>query len=288
MFTKTVHLHHVLNSYISWNNIKIHIQFEIIVLLLKKKDIFWSFIIVKRRTCSSRCGCWFISKNIKFEEQEAKFSLLEIMLWFKKWFYEHNILLKTILELTWAIFSFYADCLSIPSSFFPLWPYYSWWLIALPLLPVSGEVFHASVPDKLSLATASTHCHALGAQLATVGQLYLAWQAGLDRCDPGWLADGSVRYPINQPRRNCGGDEPGVRTLYHNPNRTGFPDTASLFDAYCYRGMLLVWWATCSLSMNSWIYVCMAEKLQLSAVHSNYFSPQREHVEFPYTICSLS
>ncbi|XP_053094134.1 neurocan core protein isoform X2 [Pangasianodon hypophthalmus] len=99
---------------------------------------------------------------------------------------------------------------------------------------LKGEVFHASMPDKLSLATASTYCHTLGAQLATVGQLYLAWQAGLDRCDPGWLADGSVRYPINQPRRNCGGDEPGVRTLYHNPNRTGFPDTSSLFDAYCY------------------------------------------------------
>ncbi|KAG5276160.1 hypothetical protein AALO_G00128540 [Alosa alosa] len=100
---------------------------------------------------------------------------------------------------------------------------------------LQGEVFHSSVPEKLSLATASTHCHTLGGQLATVGQLYLAWQAGLDRCDPGWLADGSVRYPINQPRRNCGGDEPGVRTVYHNPNRTGFPDTTTLFDAYCYR-----------------------------------------------------
>uniref|UniRef100_A0A8B9RAZ8 Neurocan core protein n=2 Tax=Astyanax mexicanus TaxID=7994 RepID=A0A8B9RAZ8_ASTMX len=100
---------------------------------------------------------------------------------------------------------------------------------------LKGEVFHSNVPEKLSLATASTHCHTLGTQLATVGQLFLAWQAGLDRCDPGWLADGSVRYPINQPRRNCGGDEPGVRTLYHNPNRTGFPDTTNLFDAYCYR-----------------------------------------------------
>ncbi|KAF7662973.1 hypothetical protein LDENG_00221070, partial [Lucifuga dentata] len=98
-----------------------------------------------------------------------------------------------------------------------------------------GEVFHSAVPEKLSLATASTHCHALGAQLATVGQLYLAWQAGLDQCDPGWLADGSVRYPINVPRKNCGGDEPGVRTVYNNPNRTGFPDTTALFDAYCYR-----------------------------------------------------
>lgn len=101
---------------------------------------------------------------------------------------------------------------------------------------VPGEVFHSTVPEKLSLATASTHCHSLGAQLATVGQLYLAWQAGLDQCDPGWLADGSVRYPINVPRKNCGGEEPGVRTVYNNPNRTGFPDTAALFDAYCYQG----------------------------------------------------
>ncbi|XP_043079831.1 brevican core protein-like [Puntigrus tetrazona] len=100
---------------------------------------------------------------------------------------------------------------------------------------LQGEVFHTSVPEKLSLASASTHCHTLGAQLATAGQLYLAWQGGLDRCDPGWLADGSVRYPINLPRRNCGGDEPGVRTVYHNPNRTGFPDTSDLFSAYCYQ-----------------------------------------------------
>uniref|UniRef100_A0A087X787 Neurocan core protein n=1 Tax=Poecilia formosa TaxID=48698 RepID=A0A087X787_POEFO len=101
---------------------------------------------------------------------------------------------------------------------------------------LQGEVFHSTVPEKLSLAAASTHCHSLGAQLATVGQLYLAWQAGLDQCDPGWLADGSVRYPINVPRKNCGGDEPGVRTVYNNPNRTGFPDTTALFDAFCYRG----------------------------------------------------
>uniref|UniRef100_A0A6Q2X157 Neurocan b n=1 Tax=Esox lucius TaxID=8010 RepID=A0A6Q2X157_ESOLU len=101
---------------------------------------------------------------------------------------------------------------------------------------LQGEVFHTSIPEKLTLATASTHCHSLSAQLATAGQLYLAWQAGLDQCDPGWLADGSVRYPINLPRRNCGGDDPGVRTVYHNPNRTGFPDTTTRFDAYCYRG----------------------------------------------------
>uniref|UniRef100_A0A3Q2Q1G8 Neurocan core protein n=1 Tax=Fundulus heteroclitus TaxID=8078 RepID=A0A3Q2Q1G8_FUNHE len=108
---------------------------------------------------------------------------------------------------------------------------------------LQGEVFHSTVPEKLSLATASTHCHSLGAQLATVGQLYLAWQAGLDQCDPGWLADGSVRYPINVPRKNCGGDEPGVRTVYNNPNRTGFPATTAHFDAYCHRGNQSSLWA---------------------------------------------
>ncbi|KAK7889240.1 hypothetical protein WMY93_024800 [Mugilogobius chulae] len=80
---------------------------------------------------------------------------------------------------------------------------------------LEGDVFHTAVPEKLNLATASTHCHSLG----------LSW--------PQWDSYGSVRYPINVPRKNCGGDEPGVRTVYSNPNRTGFPDTA-LFDAYCY------------------------------------------------------
>ena len=106
----------------------------------------------------------------------------------------------------------------------------------LPRGPPSGEVFHSATPEKLNLASASTHCQTLGARLATAGQLYLAWQAGLDRCDPGWLADGSVRYPINVPRKHCGGNEPGVRTVYHNADRTGFPDTTARFDAYCFRG----------------------------------------------------
>ncbi|XP_056614257.1 neurocan core protein isoform X2 [Triplophysa dalaica] len=116
---------------------------------------------------------------------------------------------------------------------------------------IQGEVFHTSAPEKLSLASASIHCHTLGGQLATIGQLYLAWQAGLDRCDPGWLADGSVRYPINLARRNCGGDEPGVRTLYHNPNRTGFPETTDLFDAYCYREQPMLFQQTLETDFNT-------------------------------------
>uniref|UniRef100_A0A452GIP6 Neurocan n=1 Tax=Gopherus agassizii TaxID=38772 RepID=A0A452GIP6_9SAUR len=99
-----------------------------------------------------------------------------------------------------------------------------------------GKVFYVSMPGRLTSQGARKHCQSRGASLATTGQLYLAWRDGLDQCDPGWLADGSVRYPIRTPRKKCGGDEPGVRTVYQFPNRTGFPDPASKFDAYCYKG----------------------------------------------------
>ncbi|XP_059848371.1 neurocan core protein [Hypanus sabinus] len=100
---------------------------------------------------------------------------------------------------------------------------------------LKGSVFHESAPQKLNFTEAMHQCLIKGAELATAGQLYLAWSQGLDRCDAGWLADGSVRYPINIPRRNCGGDAPGVRTIYQLPNRTGFPDPGSKYDAYCFQ-----------------------------------------------------
>ncbi|KAI3374351.1 hypothetical protein L3Q82_006189 [Scortum barcoo] len=98
---------------------------------------------------------------------------------------------------------------------------------------LDGEVFHSSVPGSLSLSSASDRCVSLGGQLATVGQLYLAWKAGLDSCAPGWLSDGSVRYPVTWPHPDCGGSQPGVRTV--TPNSTADNGTA-LYDAYCYRG----------------------------------------------------
>uniref|UniRef100_A0A672UUK1 Neurocan core protein n=1 Tax=Strigops habroptila TaxID=2489341 RepID=A0A672UUK1_STRHB len=99
-----------------------------------------------------------------------------------------------------------------------------------------GTVFYAAAPGRFTWQGARRHCQRRGASLATTGQLYVAWREGLDQCDPGWLADGSVRYPIRLPRRKCGGDASGVRTLYQFPNRTGFPPAASRFDAYCYKG----------------------------------------------------
>ncbi|XP_029369789.1 brevican core protein-like [Echeneis naucrates] len=100
---------------------------------------------------------------------------------------------------------------------------------------IDGEVVHDSVPQQLSFDEAQAYCRAAGAELATTAQLYLAWSEGLDRCSPGWLSDGSVRYPIKTPRERCGGPQPGVKTLYRFSNQTGFPEPSSLHDVYCFR-----------------------------------------------------
>ncbi|XP_057608550.1 neurocan core protein isoform X2 [Chionomys nivalis] len=100
---------------------------------------------------------------------------------------------------------------------------------------LGGEVFYVGPARRLTLAGARAQCQRQGAALASVGQLHLAWHEGLDQCDPGWLADGSVRYPIQTPRRRCGGPAPGVRTVYRFANRTGFPAPGARFDAYCFR-----------------------------------------------------
>ncbi|XP_035427025.1 brevican core protein isoform X9 [Cygnus atratus] len=99
-----------------------------------------------------------------------------------------------------------------------------------------GEIFLETAPDKFTLEEAEARCRARGAVLASPGQLYAAWSAGLDACSPGWLADGSVRYPIVTPRERCGGALPGVKTIFLFRNQTGFPDAQSRYDAYCFRG----------------------------------------------------
>uniref|UniRef100_A0A8C0IYN6 Brevican core protein n=1 Tax=Chelonoidis abingdonii TaxID=106734 RepID=A0A8C0IYN6_CHEAB len=99
-----------------------------------------------------------------------------------------------------------------------------------------GELFLRTAPDKFTLEEARAHCEALGEEIATPGQLYAAWNEGLDQCSSGWLADGSVRYPIVTPRERCGGSQPGVKTIFQFRNQTGFPDAQSRYDVYCFRG----------------------------------------------------
>ncbi|KAJ8343948.1 hypothetical protein SKAU_G00312770 [Synaphobranchus kaupii] len=98
-----------------------------------------------------------------------------------------------------------------------------------------GRVFYSMSPHKFTFAKAAEQCMKLGARLASTGQLYLAWQAGMDMCSAGWLADRSVRYPISIARKQCGGGLLGVRTVYLFPNQTGYPPSNSRYDAICYQ-----------------------------------------------------
>uniref|UniRef100_UPI0037E89487 aggrecan core protein-like n=1 Tax=Semicossyphus pulcher TaxID=241346 RepID=UPI0037E89487 len=100
---------------------------------------------------------------------------------------------------------------------------------------LQGEVFFTSDYDSFSYEEAVQHCQKLNTTLANTGQLYAAWNQGLDKCRPGWLMDRSVRYPITTPRSHCGGGQVGVHIIYAYPNQTGFPDEHSRYDAYCFK-----------------------------------------------------
>ncbi|KAJ7409408.1 Aggrecan core protein [Willisornis vidua] len=102
---------------------------------------------------------------------------------------------------------------------------------------LKGEVFFATQPEQFTFPEAQQYCESQNATLASVGQLHAAWKQGLDRCYVGWLADGSLRYPIVSPRPTCGGDVPGVRTVYQHHNQTGFPDPLSRHHAFCFRAL---------------------------------------------------
>ncbi|XP_052663843.1 aggrecan core protein isoform X1 [Harpia harpyja] len=102
---------------------------------------------------------------------------------------------------------------------------------------LKGEVFFATKPEQFTFPEAQQYCESQNATLASVGQLHAAWKQGLDRCYAGWLADGSLRYPIVTPRPACGGDAPGVRTVYQHYNQTGFPDPLSRHHAFCFRAL---------------------------------------------------
>uniref|UniRef100_H3BX88 Aggrecan a n=1 Tax=Tetraodon nigroviridis TaxID=99883 RepID=H3BX88_TETNG len=105
---------------------------------------------------------------------------------------------------------------------------------------LKGEVFHLGSAEGFTYDRAAASCHEQGAVLASTGELYAAWKLGLNKCRPGWLMDRSVRYPINNPRSECGGGRPGVHTVYAHPNQTSFPSLDSRYDAYCFRDPVTV------------------------------------------------
>uniref|UniRef100_A0A4W6G975 Versican core protein n=1 Tax=Lates calcarifer TaxID=8187 RepID=A0A4W6G975_LATCA len=100
---------------------------------------------------------------------------------------------------------------------------------------LNGEVFYAPVTHKMTFEEAREECKKRNAVLATPGQLHAAWRQGLDRCDYGWLSDGSARHPVAVPRLKCGGGLLGVRTMYRYRNQTGFPEPTTKLGAYCFK-----------------------------------------------------
>ncbi|KAM9810963.1 hyaluronan and proteoglycan link protein 1a [Neosynchiropus ocellatus] len=95
---------------------------------------------------------------------------------------------------------------------------------------LKGRFYWLVQPERLSFDEAVQACIDDGAEIAKVGHMYSAWKLeGYDRCDAGWLADGSVRYPISRPRKNCSPTEAAVRLV-------GFPNKKlKLYGVYCFK-----------------------------------------------------
>ncbi|CAB1442227.1 unnamed protein product [Pleuronectes platessa] len=84
-------------------------------------------------------------------------------------------------------------------------------------LELQGVVFpyqHHQGRYQLSFLGAQRACEEQDSSIATFTQLLQSWKEGLNWCNAGWLADGTVQYPITRPRGSCGGQDlaPGVRS----------------------------------------------------------------------------
>ena len=63
---------------------------------------------------------------------------------------------------------------------------------------------------KYNHVEAIARCEDEGMSIATLEQLQVAWQNGMEVCACGWLSDGSVRYPVQYPRPGCGSSSSGI------------------------------------------------------------------------------
>lgn len=105
------------------------------------------------------------------------------------------------------------------------------------ILFLAGVVFPYNSPKgryHLNFFGARQVCLDQDATLATLEQLLTAWEDGLDWCNAGWLADGTVQYPITVPRHGCGGRTlaPGLRS-YGQKHRL-----LHRYDAFCFSAAI--------------------------------------------------
>uniref|UniRef100_A0A8C7X019 Hyaluronan and proteoglycan link protein 1a n=1 Tax=Oryzias sinensis TaxID=183150 RepID=A0A8C7X019_9TELE len=92
-----------------------------------------------------------------------------------------------------------------------------------------GKFYGLSNHNNLTFNEAVQACLHEDAEIAKVGHMFAAWKLeGSNHCNAGWLADGSVRYPVSKPRKNCSPTEAAVRLV-------GFPDKKKKYGVYCFR-----------------------------------------------------
>lgn len=90
----------------------------------------------------------------------------------------------------------------------------------------------------LNFHEAMDACEEQDAVIASFEQLFQAWSEGLDWCNAGWLLDGTVQYPITQPREPCGGKDlaPGIRSYGERHKHL------HRFDVFCFSSALKGEW----------------------------------------------
>ncbi|XP_077980071.1 uncharacterized protein LOC144435349 [Glandiceps talaboti] len=92
------------------------------------------------------------------------------------------------------------------------------------------QVFYGRGPGRylLNFYEAVEFCKVYGTRIATYDELFTAWEAGFQMCEPGWLQDVSVRYPMQEFDPMCGRRIGIVNWGYRLKSET--------FAVYCYSG----------------------------------------------------
>ncbi|XP_060937496.1 hyaluronan and proteoglycan link protein 2 [Limanda limanda] len=137
-------------------------------------------------------------------------------------------------------------------------------------LTIEGVVFpyqSESGRYRFTFYEAMEACAEQDGSLATYNQLYRAWTDGLDWCNAGWLHDGTVRYPIINPRPVCGGELlSGIRS--YGPKDKHH----DRFDAFCFTSQTSgsVFYASGSFSFEQAGHACQLQGAELALVGHLY------------------